>query len=184
MDTLKTAIYLIPTDELTLTDQRTFREAALAAGERMARDQIASGGDYIARPPQNIADFGCALDQWNTAPLLAVGTPYSVFQAIAAPVLGNRQVVVWYKIGIETAPPPVSLVTFQEGAAGRTTFAVIDLEQVYAKQQTEGYLTEPIVYPNGSQMLINAICRIFTGVFCRLQLGGFVIEPVGPQISG
>jgi len=181
---LKTREYLIPTDEITLTNQAMFREKALIAAENMARDRIAAQGEYIARPPQNIADFGTVLDQWNTAALAVLGTAYTVFQAVANPAVGLRQVVVWYKVGVETAPPPVSLLLFQEGAGGRTTFGIFDLEQLYAKQQTEGYFSEPVVYPPGSVMLITAVCRIVTGAACRLPLGGFIVEPTGPQISG
>ena len=181
---LKTKSYLIPTDELTLTDQKEYRRQAIQAAENMARDRIAAQGDYIARPPQLIADFGCVLDQWNTAPLAVLGAAYSVFQAVAAPAIGLRQVCVWYKVGVETAPPNVSFITFQEGAAGRTTFAVLNLEELYTKQQTEGYLSEPVIYAPGSVQLIRVICRLFTGVFERVILSGIIIEPVGPQISG
>ena len=181
---IKTQMVLIGTDELTLTDQKNFRQQAIDAGENMARDRVAAQGDYIARPPQNIADFGCVLDQWNTAALAAVGTAYTVFQAVAAPAVGNRQVIVWYKVAVETAPPPVSILSLQEGAAGRTTFGVFDLEQLYAKQQVEGYFSEPIVYPPNSVMRILVTCRAVTGVPAVVILGGFVIEPMGPQISG
>lgn len=181
---LKTKVYIIPTDELTLTDEKEFRKSALEMAENMARDRIAMQGDYIARPPQLIADFGCAVDSWRTAALAVVGTAYTVFQAIAAPAIGLRQVVVWYKVSCESAPPPVSFITFQEGAAGRTTFGVFNLEELYCKQQTEGYLSEPVVYPPGSVMLIQVICRVATGVFANVALSGFVIEPSGPQISG
>ncbi len=181
---LKTGITLIPTDELTLTDQRKYRQDALDSAEIILRDKIGAIGDYIARPAQNIADFTTVLEQWNTAPLLVVGGAYSVFQAVAAPVLGNRQMAVFYKVGVETPGLPVSQIIFQEGAAGRTTYAVLDLEQLYCKVQTEGYLSEPVVYLPGSVLRITVICRIFTGVFCRVPLGCYIIEPAGPQISG
>jgi len=181
---LKTKAYLIPTDELTLTDQKEYRRKALEMAENMARDRIAAQGEYIARPPQLIADFGCVLDQWNTAALAVLGTAYTVFQAVAAPAVGLRQVVVWYKVSVETAPPNASMLLFQEGAGGRTTFGIYNLEELYAKQQTEGYFSEPIVYPPGSVQLITAVCRVVTGAAERLILGGFIIEPAGPQISG
>ena len=181
---IKTSMYAIPTDELTVTDIRGFRAAALEAAELMARDRIAAGGEYIARAPQNVADFGCALDQWNTAALAIINTPYTVFQAIAAPAVGARQVIVWYKVSIYTPNVPVSLLTFQEGAAGRTTFAVLDLEQMYSKLQTDAYFSEPVLYPPNAVQLIQVTSTIATLAVCRVVLGGFIIEPVGPQISG
>ena len=181
---LKTREYLVPTGETTLTAQAEYRKGALQAAEYMARDRIAMQGEYIARPPQLIADFGCVLDQWNTAALAVLGTAYTVFQAVAAPAIGLRQVVVWYKVGVETAPPNVSFILFQEGAAGRTTFGVYNMEELFTKQQTEGYFSEPVVYPPGSVMLVTVICRVVTGAPERVILSGFVVEPTGPQISG
>ncbi len=180
--TLKTVICLVPGNDVTPTSKSKHRQDALDAAEAMARDRVASQGEYIARPPQLIADFGCVLDQWNTAALAIIGNAYSVFQAVVAPAVGLRQVIVWYKISSEAAN--VSFVIFQEGAQGRTTFAVLNMEELYAKQETEGFLSEPIVYPPGSIMRITAVCRIVTGAPERLTLGGFVVEPTGPQISG
>jgi len=179
---LKTIATLIPSNDLSLTRREALRLGAVDAAERMARDRVSSIGEFIARPPQLIADFGCALDQWNTAALAVVGTAVSVFQAVVAPPVGLRQVVVWYKVSLEGAN--VSFLIFQEGAAGRTTFSVVNLEELYSKLETEGYFSEPIVYPPGSVMRITVIPRIATGVIERVTLGGYIIEPSGPQISG
>lgn len=179
---IKTLAHLTPISDTSLTDRKQARADALAAAEAMARDRVASQGEYIARPPQLIADFGCVLDQWNTAALAVLGTAYTVFQAVPAPAVGLRQVIVWYKVANLNAN--VSFLIFQEGAAGRTTFAVVNLEELYAHLETVGYLGEPVVYPPGSIMRITAVCRIVTGLPEPVILSGFVVEPTGPQISG
>lgn len=175
--------YVIPTDELTLTDIRNFREGAVEAGLRRAVDLkiVSSKSELRHRVAQNIADFGTALDQWNTPALAAVGTLYSVFQAIPTPTLANNRVAVFYKVGVETAPIPVSLLWFQVGAAAGTTKDVVDLEQLAVKLAPDGYLSEPVVYDPQQVLNIRVVCRIATGLLARVILGCFIIEP-GQQI--
>jgi len=177
--------YIVPSEELTLTDKKQLRNEALEAGiARALKLGLASSREgLIAREPENIADFGTAADQWLTAALTAVGTLFTVFNNIATPTLANNKLVVFYKVGVETAPSPVSLLWFQLGAAAGTTKAVFDLEQLVNHLVVEGYFNEPVVYDPTNVLNVRVTCRILTNLQARVQLGGFLVEPRGQVIS-
>ena len=181
--------YIIPTNELTLTDIRGFRSAAVEAGIAAAtppKGAIASSREgLIVRAGQQIADFLQAATQefWQTPALAVLGNPYSVFGASATPQLGNNKLAIFYKAGIETAPSPVSLLSFRQGATAGTTKAVFDLEQLVTKMEVEGYFTEPVVFLPQAVMNIVVTCRIVTNLLARVPLGVFIVEPVQQTIS-
>ncbi len=179
---------IIPDSELSLSDMKMAKEMAIKKGiERaLARGIAGNENELIARHAQNIADFGTAIEQWNTAALAVIGTAYSVFQAIAAPALANNKVAVFYKAGVETTGQPVSLLNFRQGAGGGTTYAVFDLEQLINQNGlgVEGWFSEPVVYDPSEVMNITVTARIATALLARVQLGCFIIEPKGPTISG
>ena len=135
------------------------------------------------REAQNILDFGAALDQWNTAALAVVGTNYSVFQAVAAPTLANNKLAVFYKIGCETLPPPVSRVTFRSGGATGNIIAVYDLEMLFEQERLEGYFSEPVVIDPTIIFSVQVMARTATGVLARIPLGCFIVEPAGQTIA-
>lgn len=130
---------------------------------------------------QPILDAGAALDQWNTAALAAVGTEYSVFQAIAAPAIGLRakKLVVWYRIQCETVPLPISRLIFRRTNAVGITISQFDIEQLVTGEKLDGYLSEPVVWQPNMPYAINVMARIATGVLARVQMGNFVFEPAG-----
>ena len=132
---------------------------------------------------QNILDAAAALDQWRTAALAVIGTLYSCFQATPAPVLAADALAVFYKVGIETAPLPVSRLVFRSGGAAGNTVGIFDLEQLVNRLETDGFLSEPVVYDPSQTFAIQALCRIATGVFSRVQLGGLLFEPAGNVIA-
>lgn len=177
--------FLIPTEELTLTDKKRFEQLAEEAGIKRAigKRVAATREELVTRHAQNIADFGTVLDQWNTAALAAVGTLYSVFQAIPTPTLANNQVAVFYKVQVETAPIPVSLLWFQQGAAAGVTKDVFDVEQIASYLVPCGYFTEPIVYDPQAVLNIRVVCRIATGLLARVILGCYIVEPLQQTIS-
>lgn len=177
--------YIIPKDELTLTDMRAFRDAAINAGiARAVALKIASTPkELTVRCFENIFDAATALEQWNTAALAAVGTAYSCFQAVAAPTLAANKLAVFYKVGVETVPIPVSLLTFRSGGAAGNITSEFDLEQLINGEVTEGYFSEVQVIDPQRQFAIQVTCRIATAALARIQLGGFIIEPVGQRIA-
>ena len=135
--------FINPSENLTLSRRENMRVASIVAGiehcyEKSigSRDDIpglSAGMDRKSRinvirnflinegPPksldirevQPLLDAGTALDRWQTAAMAVVGTAYSCFQAIPAPVNPANRVIVFYKVGIETAPSPVSRLIFR-----------------------------------------------------------------------
>ena len=183
---------ITPTENLTLTDRKAFVDAAIRLGiERALKRGLAgSENELVIRHLRCLADLGTALEAWLTAPLLVVNTPYSVFQAIGAVGVGvavpNNNVFVFYKVGVNTpgVPMVVSLLNFAQGAAGGTTYALFDLQQLASQLIPEGYFSEPIVYEPNEVMLITATCAVVTNLPAEVPLGCLVIEPKGPVISG
>ena len=178
--------YIIPTDELTITDQRTLRGAAVdAAVLRALKLKIAtSREELVVRHAQNVADFGSAVESWNTTPLAVVTTNYSIWPAAAGnPTLAVNRLAVFYKCGVETVPSPVSLLSFRVGAAAGTTKAIFDLEQLVNKTEVDGYFSEPVVYDPQQVLNIVVNARIATLVLARVTLGCFIVEPLQGIIS-
>ncbi len=132
---------------------------------------------------QPILDAGAALDQWNTAALAVVGTAVSVFQAVGAPVLAADALAVFYKIGIETVPLPVSRVIFRSGGAAGNTVGIFDLEQLVNRLETDGFLSEPVVYDPSQTFAVQVLPRIATLVLARVQPGALIFEPAGNVIA-
>lgn len=179
--------YIIPKDELTLTDMKAFREMAINAGiARAVALKIASTPkELVVRSFENIFDAGqaAANDFWQTAALAVVGTAYSCFGAVAAPTLAPNKLAVFYKVGIETVPIPVSLLTFRSGGALGNITSEFDLEQLINGWVTEGYFSEVQVIDPQRQFAVQVTCRIATGALARIQLGAFIIEPIGQRIA-
>jgi hypothetical protein len=137
------------------------------------------------REMQVITDIpAIVLDQWNTAPLLVIGTAYSAFQAVAAPVMAANRLAVFYKVGIEAvAPINVSRLTFRSGGAAGNIIGMFDLEQLVNRLETDGYFSEPVIIDPTATYAVQLTCRIASGVFERVQLGCFVFEPAGTVIA-
>jgi len=129
---------------------------------------------------QNILDAGTALDQWLTAALAVVGTPYSCFQAIAAPTMGNNKLAVFYGVSIESVPGPVSRLTFRSG--GGNNLAMFDLEPLYTQDRQSGFFTEPVVIDPTITFSAVVTARIVAAA-SRVQLGAFIVEPAGQTIA-
>ena len=130
---------------------------------------------------QPILDAGAALDRWQTAPLAAVGTEYSCFQGVPVPAIGLRakKLVVWYRIQVETVPLPVSRLVFRRNAAAGLVTAEFDIEQLATGQKVDGYLSTPQIWLPDMPHVLNAMCRIATGIASNVILGNFVFEPAG-----
>ncbi len=177
--------FLLPKDEVTLTDLKAFRTAAVEAGIERALflRMVTSKEELNVRQFENIFDVAAALDQWNTAALAAVGTAYSVFQAVAAPTLAANKLAVFYGVGIETVPFPVSLLTFRDGPAAGNIRAEFDLERMVNSESQEGFFSEPVVIDPNRQFAVQVTARIATGVLARVQLFCLIVEPAGQRIS-
>ena len=160
---------------------RDARVAAILA--YLQAGQIPSSIDI--REMQNIVDIpAIVLDQWNTAPLAVIGIAYSVFQAVATPVMAANRLAVFYKVGIEAvAPINVSRLTFRSGGAAGNITGMFDLEQLVNRLETDGYFSEPVIIDPTTTYAVQVTCRVASGVFERVQLGCFIFEPAGTIIA-
>lgn len=196
--------YIIPTDSMTLTDQKEYRTKALAAGIARAflkgignPADIPNGTDpnsvyaYLmaggtwpvsldVRDFQPILDAACALDQWLTAALAAVGTAYSCLQAVATAPIANRQnkLLVVYKVSVVTAGFPVSRLIFRSNATGNL-LGQFDLEPLIGQRTPEGYLSEPMVFDPNLTFAAQVLASAATGAVAKVVLGNFLFEPAG-----
>lgn len=154
--------------------------------------QIAQVKNYIAstglipksldvRMWRNVDDAVTAVDQWRTAALAAVGTEYSALQAVAAAPAASRatKLVVWHKVSIDQAALNISRVIFRRTNATGILMAQFDVEELAMQEVMQGYFSEPVVWDPNLPYALNVLCRIATGLFDRVIVGGFVFEPAG-----
>ena len=195
--------YIVPADLMTISDMKDYRIGALAAGvmrcwskaigtpqpdweglnmgqtkARIAQGEWPSGLDAFEF--QNILHAGTALDQWNTAALAAVGTEYSMFQAIAAPAANLRmnKISVFYGVTIEQIPNPISRIIFRRNNATGITMAQFDVEALGVMERVMGFFSEPVVIDNNVAFAANVMARIIAGA-SRVTLMSFIFEPAG-----
>ncbi len=135
------------------------------------------------REYQPLLDGVTVLDQWLTAALVAVGVAYSALQAVVAPVMAANRLAVFYKIGVETAPCPISRVIFRAGGAAGNIIGIFDVEQLVNRLETDGYFTEPVVIDPSIIYAVQVLARIATGAVAQVQLGALIVEPAGQTIA-
>ena len=177
--------YIIPVDDLTEGDKATMRRKAIDAAMARAIETrvVVKENEALVREPEPVTDFGMAVGGWLAPALAAVGTAVTVFNGVAAPQLANNRVVVWYGCFINTVPLPVYELTFREGAAGGSTYAIFMLDQLESRQQMACYFSEPVWYDPQRVQLIQWLPKVILGAGARLGLLGFIIEPKGPTVS-
>lgn len=175
--------YVIPVDDLSEGMKQTFRDRAInALLERALQCKVISTlQEALVKPPDPVADFGMAAGGWVTAAFAVVGTPVSIFNALT-PTVANNRCVVFYGVWVDSLPFAANLLTFREGVAGGSTYAVFDLECLATRNQLAGYFSEPVWYDNNRVMNVTLTPRIVAGTQ-RIGLMGFTVEPRGPTVS-
>jgi hypothetical protein len=193
--------YIVQTDEVSLAEQAKYRNEAIVGGFEQslalsyARPGPGPKGDYRSNRYQSLKarafdyvnDFIVATVPpaaagsagWLTMPLLAAGTPYSIFAnggVAFNPVVPATQVWVFYKYCIPYAVNfPVSYLIFAEGNAGQFRKDEFDLEPPYAKLSTDGFFSDPVVYKGTDTVVATVRARIIAPAFAFV-LQGWVIE--------
>ena len=132
---------------------------------------------------QPVLDIGAALDGWVTAVIAAVGGVYALVAGVPAPVMAANRLGVIYKVGVQTAPPPVSRLTFRSGGALGNIIGIFDLEQLANRTESEGYFSEPIIIDPNITYAMQVTGLIATGALARVQLGFLIFEPAGQTIA-
>lgn len=193
--------YAIPVNEVSLSDIKRFKEAALAAGiaRAIAKGIAGSPDEMVWRDGLPSTDFG-ALAQaatgyttefYNTLPGVGAAAWALVFDTAtpagpAVPAfLPDDRIAVFYKIYDAAANPVATAVRFRVGATGATTKASVLIQgQIDNKLESDVYISEPVTYDARDRLFIELYGRVATPVGGEeLGFGTLVIERVGGTVS-
>jgi len=189
--------YLIPTEEITLSEQYRLRKIAIEAGEKRAmalwsltaKDLTARDADYIndfITPVTPLLVAGIA--GWLTMPLNVIGTWYSVFAnntpAAVTPTCPTNQIWVFYKVAMLdlVGPDPVCGLEFRLGTA-QNLKSRFDMEAINGKTVSDGYFSQPVTFENPNVVGVNVECRIATLAQARVRVGALIIEPLQATVT-
>lgn len=178
--------YAIPTNELTLTDIKAYKNAAIEAGIQRAMVKLGlTRGEEVVREALPGIDFPGAytgLVQNYITGALAAGWNF-VGNLGAAAVLPVGMVAVFYKIADWAAAPNITAVAFRVGGTGASQKAIFNIQvPLNTKLESEVYLSEPVVYDPQDVLFIQCYA-IAAGPAENLGFGCFIIEKVGPNVS-
>ena len=187
--------YAIPTNELTLTDIKSYKERCLAAGIARAKAKGIAAGDQElvwreALPAFDmgagvLAGSGWALDYYITPAAAGAGAWASLFGLAAAidPLLPVGRVAVFYKVYDASADPMATAVRFLLAAA--TTKANLFIQCLLDnKLEPEAWFSEPVVYDPQDTVNLDFYGRAATPAAGEeLGFGCFIIERVGAVVS-
>lgn len=187
--------YAIPTNELTLTDIKNFKEKCLAAGIARAKQKgiAASDQELVWREMLPAFDLGAlvlagsgwALNYYLTPAAAGAGAWASIFGLAAAldPILPVGRVAVFYKV-YDAAPLPQATGARFLLAAATTKASFFIQCLIDNKQESEAWFSEPVVYDPQDTVNIDFYGRAATGAAGEeLGFGCFIIERVGAVIS-
>ena len=188
--------YVIPTNELTLTDIKAYKDKAIEAGIqralglRLARQRE----ELVVREANPMPDFsqpgavGYTNNYYVTAGAVGLNAWVSVFDTALPPTLARTQVAVFYKIADQAvfgAVPVITAVRFGVGPTGATTQASF-FTQTFTdiKLESEVWLSEPVIYDPDDVVFIQFYGRANTNAAGEeLSFGCFIIERVGATVS-
>ena len=179
--------YAIPTNELTLTDIKGFKGAAIESGiaraialgvartrEEMVVREALPGIDFILA-------YGATIENYITG-ILVAGWQLCGALGVAA-LLPVGEVAVFYKMYDWQAAPDVTAVRFRVGATGASTKASFMIQQpIMTKLEPEVWLSEPVVYDPQDILFIECYA-VVGGATEDLGFGCFIVEKLGATIS-
>ncbi len=185
--------YIIPTEEISLSEQYRMRKAAIEMGYARATELWKMSIDNLTeRDADYVTDFiipaggvvvAPGIAGWLTMPLLVIGAFYNVFAdnvpAGFNPVVPTNQVWVFYKVAMLdlVGPDPVAGLQFRIGAA-QNLRAQFDMEAINGKLVADGYFSMPVTYQEPDVVNITVECRIATLAQARVRVGCLIIEPL------
>jgi hypothetical protein len=189
--------YVLPTEEVSLSEQSQRRQAAVLAGKQRAAEKWkVSIADLTARDANYATDFIApsafpviaGVGGWLSMPFLVVGAPYSVFAngtpAAIAPVCPTNQLWVFYKVSVlnVAALDEAGILQFRTGAQANLKYQ-FDLENLYGKMVSDGYFSFPVTYENPEIATVTVTARVATLAGCRVKLGTFIIETMQSTLT-
>ncbi len=188
--------YIVPTNELTLTDIKAFRSSAIEAGitRALALGLARGREELVVRAALPFTDFGVgvvtgwAIEQYRNPAIAAAGWG-SVFDngalPVAAPTLANSKIAVFYKFADYDTNPTITGIRFRVGGTGATTRATFFFQlELGAKLEPDVYFTEPVIYDPQDVVFIEAYYNGPVGALGEdFAFGCFVIERLGANVS-
>jgi hypothetical protein len=187
--------YVVPTNELTLSDIRQFKADGIKAGitRALALGIARTEQELVVRTALPFTDFGNGAVGWTlenySGPIIAAAGWGSVFNAGAlpanAPVLANSKIAVFYKFANYSAAPTITAVRFRIGGTGATTKAMYYMQlETGAKLEPDVYFSEPVVYDPQDVVYIEAYYNAAVAAGAeQFAFGCYLIERLGANIS-
>lgn len=187
--------YPVATNELTLTDIKGFRIAAVDAGinRALALGLARTRDELVVRAAHPFTDFGAGALGWTIEayrnPAIAAAGWGSAFDAGAvpafAPVLANSKIAVFYKFADYSAAPVVNGLRFRVGGNGATTRASLMFQlETGAKLEPDVYFTEPVIYDPQDTVYIELYYNAPVGALAEaFAFGCYIVERAGATIS-
>mgnify|MGYP005814620771 CR=1 FL=1 len=186
--------YVIPTNELTLTDIKNFKINAMEAGISAAEGAgIGRRQQLVVREAFPFTDFGQGAVGWTTEqyvnPAIAAagwGSPFSAGALPAnVPQLQRTKVAVFYKFANTSASPLTTAIRFRVGNTGATTKATFYIQlPTEAKLEPDVYFSEPVVYEPEDWVYIELYYTAAVGAGGQtIPFGCFIIERIGGNVS-
>ncbi len=175
---------LVPVDDMTLTDQKSYKRTAINIGVArfMALNLSTSVENLMVRAIRPNADFGvgvgaAAEENWRFN--LAVGLNANAITVLARPA---NQIVVFFGIDNWDANPEVTMVTFKTAVAGGTTKMLVDVQICRGYLNSAGFLSEPVVYDPQDNIMVD-IAADAASANQQCIFNGYIIEPRGQVVS-
>ena len=187
--------YAIPTNELTLSEIRIFKEKCLVDGIARAKAKgiASSDAELVWREMLPAFDLGAlvlagsgwALNYYLTPAAAGAGVWASLFGLAAAldPILPVGRIAVFYKAYDAAADPQATGFRFMLAAA--TTKASFFAQCLFDnKLEPEVWFSEPVIYDPQDTVNLDFYGRAATAAGGEeLGFGCFIIERVGAVIS-
>lgn len=173
---------IIPSSELSIEQKRAFRENALGELLHRAINVRHIGADekeIVVRDILPQIDLGIGNDEWLTGAYVA----YAAAAAYVNVALPADTMLVIYGVFCESAVLSFSVVYFRAGPGGATTRAMCQLESLYTKLESDGYLGKGVLWDPLETVWIGLYARLAV-VTERLGFRGAIAEPVGTTVSG
>lgn len=181
--------YPIATNELTLTDIKSFRGGAVEAGiaRALALTIASNRSELVVFEALPLTNFGAAL---YTTEQYVSGVPGATGWMAAGDgggvgTLPVGQVAVFYKAANASAvvPPVLIACRFRVGATGASTKAVFQVQlAIENKLESDVYFSEPVVYDPQDRLFIQ-VYAVVAGAAENFAFGCFIVSRLGPEIS-
>jgi hypothetical protein len=190
LEVLTLVSYIVPTNELTLSDIKGFKSAAISAGinRAMSLGLARAETELVVRQALPFTDFGApagyVLEEYRNQ-AMGAGAWTLLFDGGAAPVLANNRLAVFYKFANYSLAPTMPAIRFRIGPTGASTKATFHMQlDTGSKIEPDVYFTEPVIYDPQDTLFIEGYSTVGVGALGEaFAFGVFIVERLGAVIS-